>query len=105
MVAFCLQLAANVHSQSITMQMQNTSLKKIFLEIEKKSIYSVIFNDDAIPKEKVFSVNASNEDVRDILDNLLSSTSLTYKISKHSTGNYLEVSYAGQANYWQGYRF
>ena len=80
MVAFCLQLAANVHSQSITMQMQNTSLKKIFLEIEKKSIYSVIFNDDAIPKEKVFSVNASNEDVRDILDNLLSSTSLTYKI-------------------------
>ena len=80
MVAFCLQLAANVHSQSITMQMQNTSLKKIFLEIEKKSIYSVIFNDDAIPKEKVFSVNASNEDLRVVLDNLLSSTSLTYKI-------------------------
>ncbi|MEJ7693861.1 TonB-dependent receptor, partial [Daejeonella sp.] len=80
MVAFCLQLTANVHSQSITMQMQNASLKKIFLEIEKKSTYSVIFNDDAIPKGKLFSVNVTNEDVRDVLTDLLSTTTLTYKI-------------------------
>lgn len=77
---FGLQISAKVHSQSVTLTIQDAPLDRIFLEIEQKTAYRVIFNDDVIPKNKTFSINAKNEDVKDVLTNLLKTTPLTYKI-------------------------
>jgi TonB-linked SusC/RagA family outer membrane protein len=81
-IALSLQLSAKVHSQSITLSVKNATLNKLFLEIEKKSPYRIVFNDDMLPKGKNFSVEADNEDVKEVVDELLSNTNLTFKITQ-----------------------
>ena len=79
-----LQLSAKVHSQTITLSIKNSTLNKVLLEIEMKSSFRFIFNDDILPKGKTFSVEANNEDVKDVLKNLFATTNLTYKINSNN---------------------
>lgn len=77
---FSLQISAKVHSQNITLNVRNAPLSRIFLEIEKRTPYRVVFSDDAVSEKKLFSVKANNEDVKDILKDLLNKTNLTFKL-------------------------
>jgi TonB-linked SusC/RagA family outer membrane protein len=77
-------LSAKVHSQNISLNIQNVSLNKVLMEIEKKATLRVIYNDDILPKNKTFSVNAINEDVKDILTELLKDTNLTYSFTTNN---------------------
>lgn len=79
-----LNLSAKVHSQNISLNIQNASLNKVLMEIEKKTDLRVIYNDDILPKTKNFSVNAINEDVKDVLTDLLRSTNLTYSFTSNN---------------------
>jgi len=79
-----LQLSAKVHSQTITLNIKNFSLSKALLEIEKKSSFRIIYNDDMLPKTEKFSINAVNEDVNLVLNKLLISTNLTYSLTPNN---------------------
>jgi TonB-linked SusC/RagA family outer membrane protein len=54
------------------------------MEIEKKSSFRVVFNDDVIPKNQKFSIEAVNQDINDVLNTLLINTNLTYTISQNN---------------------
>jgi TonB-linked SusC/RagA family outer membrane protein len=77
-----LQLSAKVHSQTITLNIKNYSLSKALLEIEKKSSFRIIYNDDILPKTEKFSINVVNEDVNMVLNKLLIKTNLTYSLTQ-----------------------
>lgn len=77
-----LQLTAKVHSQIITLSIKNASLGKALMEIEKKSSFRIIYNDDMLPKAERFSVNVVNEDVHLVLNKLLLNTNLTYSLTQ-----------------------
>lgn len=77
----CLQLSANVHSQTkVTLKLQQVSLSDVFLEIEKRTEYRFLFNDNMLPGEIKVDVNVKNEPVTDLLTRLLDKTSLDFSI-------------------------
>jgi TonB-linked SusC/RagA family outer membrane protein len=77
-----LQLSAKVHSQNITLKLKNTSLIKVFTEIENKSSIRIVYNDDMLPQGNKYSVNAVNESISSILTDLLLNTNLTFTLSE-----------------------
>lgn len=75
--------AAVSYSQQtrISISLKSKTIKEVFQEIEKKSEFIFIYNDNVInPKQRV-TVEAKNETVDQILTKVLSGTSASYKIS------------------------
>src|SRR5690349_7773789 len=82
---FCLQLSANVHSQTkVTLRFQQASLYDVFLEIEKRTEFRFLFNDNMLQHESKVTVNVKNEPVTDVLTKLLGNTNLDFKITNQN---------------------
>jgi len=76
------QVSAKGYSQSkITLKLTNAELTKVLLQIEKKSNFRFLYNDDAISltNPKV-DVNVANTPVTEVLNSLFAGTNLTYKV-------------------------
>lgn len=75
-------LSANTYAQStiLTVQMNNKSIKEVFNYIEKNSEFVFVYLDNVIDSRKAVDVNARNQPVTVILDQLFKDTDLTYKI-------------------------
>lgn len=73
--------ASNSYSQVFNFNLKSTFIKDVFNEIEENSDYIFVFTDksEKIIDKKV-DLNANSEDVKEILDNVLSTTGLTYRI-------------------------
>lgn len=77
-----MQVSARGFSQSkITLKLQAVDLKKVLFQIEKKSDYRFLYNDDAVSKgnQKV-EINVENAKVTDVLNRILAGTNLIYKL-------------------------
>ena len=76
-----LQLSAKTYSQQrITLKLQSTELKTALKQIEKKSMYRFLYNNDVLTSDQKINIDANNTLVTDVLNNLFSNTSLTYRI-------------------------
>jgi TonB-linked SusC/RagA family outer membrane protein len=76
-----LQLSAKTYSQQrITLKLQSTELKTALKQIEKKSMYRFLYNNDVLTADQKINIDANNTLVTDVLNNLFSNTSLTYRI-------------------------
>lgn len=76
-----LQLSANVFSQnSITLKLQSADLKKALTQIEKKSSYKFLYNEDIMSSPQKVTIDANNEPVTNVLETIFSGTGLTYRI-------------------------
>ncbi len=77
-----LQLSARTsYSQDrITIKLQSAELKTALKQIEKKSIFRFLYNDEVVSSNQKVSINAVNILVTEVLDNIFNSTSLTYRI-------------------------
>jgi len=77
----CLHLSASVRSQTrVTLRLQQASLSNVFLEIERKTEYRFLFNDNLLQDEASVTVDVKNELVRDVLAKLLVNTKVDFKI-------------------------
>jgi TonB-linked SusC/RagA family outer membrane protein len=77
----CLQLSAKVHSQTrVTLRLEEAPLKEVFLEIEKKTEYRFLFNDNLLQDAVRVTLDVRNELVKDVLAKLLVNTSLDFKV-------------------------
>ena len=76
-----LHVSAKTYSQDrITLKLESTELKTALKQIEKKSLYRFLYNDDVISAHRKVSINAINALVTDVLDGILTETSLGYKV-------------------------
>ncbi|MES2848805.1 MAG: SusC/RagA family TonB-linked outer membrane protein, partial [Bacteroidota bacterium] len=76
-----LHVSAKTYSQDrITLKLEGTELKTALKQIEKKSMYRFLYNDDVISAHRKVSINATNALVTEVLDNILTETSLGYKV-------------------------
>jgi TonB-dependent starch-binding outer membrane protein SusC len=81
----CLQLSANVHSQTnVTLRLQQVPLSEVFLEIEKRTEYRFLFNDNVLQGEAKVNVDVKNEPVTELLTRLLHKTSLDFTIANEN---------------------
>lgn len=75
------QVSAKTYSQDrITIKLESTELKTALKQIEKKSIFRFLYNDDVVSSNRKVSVNATNALVTDVLTDMLNETPLTYKV-------------------------
>lgn len=76
-----MQLSAKTYSQDrITINLQSTELKSALRQIEKKSMFRFLYNDEVVSSNQKVSINAVNSRVTEVLDNILNTTTLTYRI-------------------------
>ena len=76
-----LQLSAKTNSPDrITIKLQSAGLKKALQQIEKKSIFRFIYNDEVISSNQKVTINAVDLPVTEVLDEIFTSTGLTYKV-------------------------
>ena len=75
-----LHVSAKVHSQEkLSVNVKNINFEKFFDLLEKKSSYSFLYNNQAIPNQTL-NVDLRDLTVPQILDNALQNTGLTYKV-------------------------
>lgn len=66
----------------INLNVQNVSIKKALKEIEKKSDYHFLYNDNLINNaSKIVNLNSSNASIEAVLEDMLKNTALTYQLN------------------------
>lgn len=81
MLLTSLQLSANVFSQNnITLKLQSADLKKALLQIEKKSSFRFLYNDEVLSSTEKVNIDVNDVPVTQVLDNMFANTNLTYKV-------------------------
>ena len=76
-----LQLSAKTYSQQrITLKVQSTELKSALKQIERKSMFRFLYNNDLLASNQKVSIDANNMLVTDILTDVFKTTSLTYRV-------------------------
>lgn len=73
-------MASNAHSQNLSIELTDVTLREAFRVIERESEYSFFFNDSFADLNKRVSISAKNESLQNILVKLLSQTDLTFKM-------------------------
>lgn len=76
-------------SDRITIHVKNKTLKEVFKEIERKSEYIFIYNDNVIASGKLIDVAANNETIEQVLTRVLTGTAASYKITNRQVVIYL----------------
>lgn len=85
LLATTLQVSAKTFSQErITIKLESAELKTALKQIEKKSIFRFLYNDDVVSSNRKVSVNATNALVTDVLNDMLNETPLTYKVLENN---------------------
>lgn len=81
-----LQLSARTtfSQDRITINLQSAELKTALKQIEKKSIFRFLYNDEVISSNQKVSINVVNSLVTEVLDNIFNSTALTYRILENN---------------------
>lgn len=64
---------------SVTISVTNESLQSVFDKVEKSTVYRFTYMDVILPTDRNITVSASNMNIEDFLNRVLSSTMLTYK--------------------------
>lgn len=77
-----LQVNASVYSQNMkfTMKMKNTTVKEVFSQIEGSSEFRFFYNDGLLNLNERISINAKNQRVEEILDDMLEEKDLSYTV-------------------------
>jgi TonB-linked SusC/RagA family outer membrane protein len=64
---------------TITLNLEQASLKKVFKAIEKETAFRFVYNDDQLPNQK-FSIKAKEEPLEAVMNKLLTNTALSYRV-------------------------
>jgi TonB-linked SusC/RagA family outer membrane protein len=79
---FSLQSMANegFAQESITLKLENASLRKAFNAIERQTSFRFVYKDDALPANQKITISVEKKPVNDVMKKLLENTSLSFKI-------------------------
>jgi len=94
-----LQLSAKTYSQQrITLKLQSAELKTALKQIEKKSIFRFLYNNDVLSADQKINIDANNLLVTDVLNDLFSNTALTYRILDNNLVVITQKNFVAQAD-------
>ena len=82
MGVFSLQsFAGNGYAQEkITLNLENTTLKKAFKAIEKQTIFRFVYNDDILSPARKINISVQDRPLDEVMKKLLEKTTLNFKI-------------------------
>ncbi len=73
-----LAMALNAQTRPISLSAKNAPIKTVLAEIQTKSGYRVLYNDEVVPDDLRVSINAENVAVKEILNTILKNTELMF---------------------------
>lgn len=73
-------LAATVSSQSISLNVNNMTVREVFQEIEHQSTYSFFYNNRFADLDKKVSIQDQTADIYQTMETLLAQTNLTFRV-------------------------
>ncbi|OPZ25701.1 MAG: hypothetical protein BWZ00_01790 [Bacteroidetes bacterium ADurb.BinA174] len=71
-------IALQAQSKQISLSAKNRPIKEVFAEIQQKSGYRILYNDEIVADDLRVSVETANESVENILKTLLQNSDLTF---------------------------
>ncbi|MBC7873865.1 MAG: SusC/RagA family TonB-linked outer membrane protein, partial [Ferruginibacter sp.] len=78
-VVLSLQSFARGYGQeNISLRLDNAHLKKAFKTIEEQGVFRFVYKDEILPRDLRISINVQERPLNEVLDKMLSSTSLVY---------------------------
>ena len=75
---FLISISLHAQSNQISLTAKNAPIKTVLAEIQQKSGYRILYNDEVVPDDLTVSVNAENVAVKDLLNLMLQNTGLTF---------------------------
>src|SRR6266542_2426569 len=77
-----MQVSASIptKAQNFSLQVQNQTLKEVLKTIESKTSYRFFYNDLVIDLNKVVTLNLSDKDIQEVMEELLNNSEASYKI-------------------------
>lgn len=81
LLAACLQVSANGHAQTISVQFRGVSFEKALKEVARKSGYQVFYQQAQIKQAKPVTISKENTDVREVLNEMFKEQPLKYEIT------------------------
>ncbi|HEY4108672.1 TonB-dependent receptor [Puia sp.] len=80
-ILFSTQSYAHVYGQqhNISLRLDRVQLKKVFRAIENQGFFRFVYNDDALPREQLVTINVKEASLDDVLGKVLANTSLNYR--------------------------
>ncbi|MDK2838297.1 MAG: SusC/RagA family TonB-linked outer membrane protein [Bacteroidota bacterium] len=95
LIGMCNAFAAGyAQSEKITVKANDATLKEVISIIEKQSDYTFFYQNEDIDHSLRFNVDLKNQDIKEILDQLVTNTSLSYRIS----GKYIFLEKTAKGN-------
>lgn len=76
------QIQANTYSQNtkVTLHLEDVTIETVLREIESKTEFKILYNDSEVDYKKIVSVDFEKVKVSKVLENLFSSTNVTYEL-------------------------
>jgi TonB-dependent starch-binding outer membrane protein SusC len=84
LLAGCLQVSASGYGQNISVSGKGLTLKKVFNEIQRQTGYSFLYFDKDLQNAKKITIDAHNEDLKDVLNAVFAGQPLTYTIIQNT---------------------
>ncbi len=84
-IMFYVPLARAAEPQKVTVQVEKSSLRQIFKEIEKQTTYHFSYDNDAVDNRKDITLNEVAQPVDAVLGKALEGRELSYKIMSDNT--------------------
>ena len=94
------QIHANSYSQNtkISLELQNVSIENVLREIESKTEFKFLYNDNEVDYEKIVSVDFKKTRISKILNDLFSNTKINYEVLDKQIVLLLDTSKENQKN-------
>jgi TonB-dependent SusC/RagA subfamily outer membrane receptor len=80
LTAVCLHVSAVGYTQSVTLSAKNTSLEKVFGEIEKQTGYGFVYKSELVQKAKPIDLQLNQAPLKEALDICFKDQPLSYSI-------------------------
>lgn len=78
MLLLFFSFATHAQTRTISLTAKNTPIKEVLAEIQQKSNYRILYNDEVVPDDLRVSVNTENVPVKNMLQTILANTGLTF---------------------------
>ncbi len=83
LLVLCFQLQVRASAQSVTLNLENTSLKEVFRQLRKQTGYGFLYKESDLIGTKPVSVSLTNKALKEALDKCFANQPLTYNIEKN----------------------
>ena len=81
---FSLQVAANGSAQSVTLDLKNVPVQRVFKEVSKQTGMSIVYSEETVRKMKPVSIQVRNASVQEVLEACLKGQPLSFTLKENT---------------------